>query len=290
MSFPVGIGIITYNRKDIVAGTIERVRALTRETGAAMVVADDGSGDGTLGMLRDLKVPVITGVNMGIAWNKNRALFMLAQILRCETVILLEDDTQPLRAGWETHWMQAARRWGHVNYAGEWMREQFLSGTGTADDPVRSKVVTAQCAAYSGAALTYAGYFDPRFTGYGHEHVEHTRRMIRVGYGGSEEKHNGAEQVVFHLIKGDVDVVPSTSHGTDAAVAKNLPVAQTLMGEQGYRAPWRDDRQMRQFRSETESCFAGNPARFALHGAAAEPPAARTGGGLMHRLLGGRGR
>jgi hypothetical protein len=285
MSFPVGIGIVTYNRKDIVGATIERVRALTRQPDAVLVVADDGSTDGTLEMLRAMRVPVVTGVNMGIAWNKNRALFLLSQKLGCETVILLEDDTRPTSPGWESQWMAAAQRWGHVNYAGDWLREHFLSGGGTANDPVRSKMVTAQCAAYSQAALTYAGYFDPRFTGYGHEHVEHTRRMIRVGYGGSEEQYDGAERVVFHLITGDVTMVDSTSHGNAAAVERNLQLARQLMGEQGYRTPWQDDRQLRQFRSEIESSFSDDPARFALHGASHTSPANAPKGGLLAQLF-----
>lgn len=95
MAFSVGIGIVTCNRRAILSDTIDQVRAFTRQPNAALVVADDGSRDGTLDMLRGKRVPVITGVNMGIAWNKNRALFMLADMLECETVILLEDDTQP---------------------------------------------------------------------------------------------------------------------------------------------------------------------------------------------------
>jgi glycosyltransferase involved in cell wall biosynthesis len=287
MSFPVGIGIITYNRKATVGATIERVRALTREPHAALVVADDGSSDGTLGMLRDMRVPVVTGVNMGIAWNKNRALFVLSQLLGCETVILLEDDTQPVAAGWESEWMTAARRWGHVNYAGGWMRQHFLSGSGTADDPVEATMVTAQCAAYSRGALAYAGYLDPRFTGYGHEHVEHTRRMIRLGYGGRVEHRNGKEQVIFHLITGGVEVVPTTSHGDAAAADRNLSLARQLMNEEGYRAPWGNDRQLRQFRSEAESSFAGDPLRFALHGTRADAvAAARPNRGLLARVWG----
>ena len=132
MSFSVGIGIVTFNRKDIVASTIDRVRQFTRDPDAVMVVADDGSSDGTLEMLREKQVPVITGVNMGIAWNKNRALFLLSHMLNCETVILLEDDTQPTRAGWEQEWITATRRWGHANFAADWMQEHFLSGAGTA--------------------------------------------------------------------------------------------------------------------------------------------------------------
>src|SRR5579875_2903068 len=94
MAFTVGIGIITFNRKQILRETIERVRTLTRADDVAWVVADDGSDDGTLPMLRAQQVPVITGLNMGIAWNKNRALFVLAHELGCRTVILLEDDAQ----------------------------------------------------------------------------------------------------------------------------------------------------------------------------------------------------
>ena len=89
MPFRLGIGIITFNRKELVGSTIDRVRALTREPDVALVIADDGSSDGTLEMLREKQVPVVTGINMGIAWNKNRALFLLSHLLGCESVILL---------------------------------------------------------------------------------------------------------------------------------------------------------------------------------------------------------
>ena len=65
MPFSVGIGIVTYNRKAILSDTIDRVRAYTSHPGAAIVVADDGSSDGTGAMLRERRVPVITGVQYG---------------------------------------------------------------------------------------------------------------------------------------------------------------------------------------------------------------------------------
>ena len=281
MSFPVGIGIVTYNRKAILSDTIDRVRALTRQPGAALVVADDGSNDGTLAMLRDKQVPVITGVNMGIAWNKNRALFLLSHMLGCETVILLEDDTQPTRAGWEAEWMKAAQRWGHVNYARELMQDSFVSGRGTADAPYVCKDVTAQCSSYSSAALTYGGYFDPRFRGYGYEHVEHTRRLVRAGYGGSETRVNDAEKVEFYLIKGDVAVVASKSFQNDEEEGRNLQLARGIMGEQGYRAPWGKDSEMRQFRSEVESAMQDGCDRFRLSGGPSGSPER----GIFSRLL-----
>lgn len=91
---------------------------------------------------------MITGVSMGAPRNKNRALFLLSHTLGCARVILLEDDTRLDKAGWEAEWIKAAQRRGHANYAGDWMREHFLSATDTTEKPVRSHVVTAQRAAF----------------------------------------------------------------------------------------------------------------------------------------------
>jgi glycosyltransferase involved in cell wall biosynthesis len=284
MSFPVGIGIVTYNRKEIVGETVERVRALTRQSDAMLVVADDGSTDGTLTMLRENQVPVITGVNMGIAWNKNRALFLLSHVLGCETVILLEDDTRPTQPGWEAEWIEAARRWGHVNFASDWMQEHILSGAGTINDPARSKLITAQCAAYSREALTYGGFFDSRFRGYGHEHVEHSRRLVRVGYGGTDERINNEEVVIYNLLKGQLTVVTTPSFRDLEQEERNFRLATTIMGQQGYRAPWGEDHELRQFRSETESAMRDGPDRFRLLPAqyrTSAPP----GRGVLSRLL-----
>ena len=280
----IGIGIVTYNRKDILAETVARVRRFTRQPEVEFVVADDGSTDGTLAWLRADSVPVVGGVNMGIAWNKNRVLFLLAELRRCEVVILLEDDTQPARSGWEDEWIDAARRWGHVNYAGAWMRDQFMAGAGTAADPVLSKVVTAQCSAYTSEALLYGGYYDSRFKGYGHEHVEHTRRLIRVGFGGTDEFMDGEKRVVFKLIDGHVMCVDTPSHFSQSDVDRNLEIARPLMSDQAYRAPWVNDIELKQFRSEMRSALDGWPNGFPLRGDRFGMPAAGLGSRLR-RLL-----
>jgi glycosyltransferase involved in cell wall biosynthesis len=277
MPFAVGIGIITYNRQQLLSDTIDRVRAFTAQPDVALVVADDGSSDGTLAMLRDKQVPVITGVNMGIAWNKNRALFLLSHMLNCETVILLEDDAQPSRAGWQHEWVAAAKRWGHVNYAAHWMRDHFESGAGTAADPVHSKLVTAQCSAYSQESLTYGGYFDSRFKGYGHEHVEHSRRLVRVGYGGTDELVDGKERVRYFMIKGDLTIAGSTSFFDKEQEERNLNLARGIMGQQGYRAPWGADAELRQFRAETQSAMSEGPDRFNLTRIQSHPGKAHRG-------------
>ncbi len=271
----IGIGIVTYNRKDMVRETIECVRRYTVRDDVDFVVADDGSTDGTLALLREMGVPVVSGVNMGIAWNKNRVLYLLGQLRRCEVVILLEDDTQPNAAGWEEEWIDGARRWGHVNLAGDWLKSGFVRGAGTAADPIMGRQVTAQCASYVRESLDYGGYFDPRFKGYGHEHVEHSRRLIRVGYGGTEHSAEGEGPLLFALITGSVTVHNPPSHYNKEQAERNLAVAHRAMGEQFYRVPWQTDEEMQQFRAEMTNALRNQPDGFGLRGAeqaAATPP------------------
>jgi len=256
MSGRLGIGVITCNRRDVLAETLARVRSHTPPP-FTLAVADDGSTDGTTDLMRAQGITVVTGPNMGVAWNKNRALFLLGTVLRCDVVILLEDDSYPVRDGWAEPWVQASERWGHVNLAGEWFRDSFLRGTGTIDDPILSKDVSAQCSGFSRSALLFGGYLDSRFRGWGHEHVEHTRRLLRVGYGGTYEEIDGEVRPIYRLLKGDIEVTNPPSHGNPADRDRNLLLCRQLLSEESYRMPWRDDTELQQFRAEIDQAMPG---------------------------------
>lgn len=252
LSLLLGIGIITYNRQAILSQTLDRVLEHTKHKRTILAVADDGSTDGTLDMLRARQVLTVTGRNMSIAWNKNRALFLLSELLRCDIVLLLEDDAYPSSDNWEIEWMNAAVRWGHANVAGPWLKEHFISGTGTSEDPILSKRVTAQCAVFSREALLFGGYFDPRFRGYGHEHVEHSRRLIRLGYGGVDQ-----HDALFNLLWGGLSFhsVPSSFDGKPDEVERNRQLAHELFSDFSYRAPWQNEEDARQLREEMRHSF-----------------------------------
>lgn len=259
-SIRLGIGIVTYNRRDVLHQTLRRVRSMTMHGPAELVVADDGSTDGTVEMLRATGVPFVTGVNMGVAWNKNRALYLLNARLRCDVVILLEDDTRPAQCGWERDWIDAALRFGHVNYAGPWFSDRFLGGAGTPADPIQCRLITAQCLAVTSGAIERAGYFDSLFRGFGHEHVEFSRRLIRVGFGGTDKDN----VVIYHLIHGGVSRVLAPSFGDPAQIERNLKIARELMVDQSYRMPWRNDEEMTQFLGEIDAAVARHPEGFTL--------------------------
>ncbi len=275
----LGVGIVTYNRCARLSETLDRVLQHTTYETTTIVIADDGSTDGTQDMLRARGVTVLSGANMGVAWNKNRALFLLAELCDCDVVILLEDDTYPVCDGWERDWIAAAERWGHANVARDCLRDGFIAGSGTLDDPIRGTLITAQCSVFSRNALRFGGYFDPRFRGYGHEHVEHSRRLARLGYGGADEEADGHRRTVFWMLRGGVDVADAPSTGNAESIARNLTLAHLLMSDESYRQPWSNEAEMHQFRAEMQSATISHrrPERIALparDGWSAEPSVA----------------
>lgn len=241
----LGIGITTYNRAGSLARTLESVARHTA-TPHALFVADDGSRDDTAALLRRLRVPHLSAPNRGVAWNKNRVLFHLHEVARCDVVILLEDDTVPQRDGWEAPWIEAARRWGHANFAGEWFADRFVSGAGTPEDPVLSPDISGQCVSFSRAALRTVGYMDTRFGRYGYEHCDHSERMLAAGFGGK-----AAEPPLYYLLRSELAVDASdTGDYRDELDRNALIYMQVKQSRRGHRWPWRTWGEMRRFLDE----------------------------------------
>lgn len=245
----LGIGIPTYNRSSMVSATIQRVRDLT-QFNPIILVSNDGSSDDTMEAISRIEgINVLDAPNAGIAWNKNRLLFNLHEIEKCDVVLLLEDDTQPTVYGWNVDWILACIRFGHVNFAPPWF-PQGGGGNGSWHDPLHSDVLTAQCSGFARQALSYVGYIDSRFGRYGHEHVEHTSRMIRMGYGGLT-KADGASKTFFLLSDG-LEIKDSISNFSQQHVDENAAIFQAIHHECAYRPAWRDEEQIRRLRSEME--------------------------------------
>jgi glycosyltransferase involved in cell wall biosynthesis len=247
----LGIGIITFKRKERLENTLNQVIAMTTPP-YELMVADDGSPDDTIQMLKDRNIDHVTGLNHGISWNKNRALFYLKAVRGCENIILLEDDTFPVLAGWERSWLRACTSWGHVNFASPWpwFRDTFVSGSGSVEDPFVSPLCSGQCTAFSREALEYVGYLDTRFRGYGYEHGEHSQRFLRMGFGGHAFPDHGGVQYRYKMLSGGLQVLDDHTFSTPAQVEQNEEIFHQIQNEGIYRAPWRTDQEMYELRSE----------------------------------------
>jgi glycosyltransferase involved in cell wall biosynthesis len=246
----LGIGVTTYNRCAKLDACVSRLQELTAAP-FHLVVADDGSTDGTLPFCAQREVVSVTGTNMGIAWNKNRALFFLHRILKCDPIILIEDDCYPNQRGWEMEWIEGARKWGHINFGGGWFREKVLSGDGTVESPFVSPSLSGQCAAFSDRALSVCGYLDSRFTGYGYEHAEHSSRLVRAGFGGEmQEAESGEFEPHYYLLGADLTVQTDESYRDEKSLAANWIAWERMYGDPIYRLPWRTKDEFQQFRRE----------------------------------------
>jgi glycosyltransferase involved in cell wall biosynthesis len=241
----LGIGVTTYNRSVLLRETLASIRRFTT-TAHDLVVADDGSTDDTRESLRAEQVPHIAGRNRGVAWNKNRALFYLKRVRRCDVVILLEDDTRPRAAGWELPWIEAAHRWGHANFAGPWFSELFISGSGTPSNPVLCGSTSGQCSCFSSDALETVGFMDTRFGRYGYEHAEHSHRMLRAGYGGT------AAPDLYYLIASDLEVIWDDNEANRRDLVENERIFHDIVGPDAtaLRPPWRSSREKRDLLTE----------------------------------------
>ena len=256
MTASLGIAITTYNRRDTLLSTLAELRRLT-SVPFELVVCDDGSSDGTIEAVRGLGVDVVGGNNRGIAWNKNRGLFYLSQSRRCETILLLDDDVRPVMHGWEQEWIAACARFGHVNYIPPHYRRDLLAGNMTASKPGIGPVVGGMAIGQSAAALSCVGYMDVRFGRYGHEHSDFTGRFLRAGFGGFVYRTAGVAQTLYYLIDGGIELLAGPGSGTNEDLERNARLLGQLAADPLYRAPWRDDAEMRHFMADMPSCFQG---------------------------------
>lgn len=267
----VGVGVITYNRCERLHHTLNELLRYTLHP-CCWVVADDGSTDGSPDMVRSQfpGMAMVTGDNHGVAWNRNRALWWLHIVQRCDVAILIEDDTSPMQIGWEADWIAAAQLHGHINLAGEWFSGGFLRGSGTVADPIASMGVSGQLSAFSRDAIDHVGFYDSRYRGYGMGHVEHTFRMIRAGYGGEvvtgaagdfdewQLRQTGATlpprppEALFYLLSSPIQVTNDSSyrHTDPDAEHRNIRHFASTVHDQVHRTPWSSDGQMLQFRAE----------------------------------------
>jgi glycosyltransferase involved in cell wall biosynthesis len=285
---PLCIAVITFNRCSRLRKTLAAIEMFTT-TPYSLFIADDGSADGTGDFLRAAGIAHHSSRNRGVAWNKNRALFNFLQATKAQTLIMLEDDTAPTQTGWEQDWIEAVQRYGHVNFGGDWFLTDHEIGRGTAQEPIDSDTLTAQCSAFSRQALQKAGFFDSRFRGFGCEHVEHTERLVRAGFGGFLETTENGGKYHFYLLRAPLRVARIDSFGTDDSIAAAKITYATIKDGPIYRDPWQNDDEKQIFLAEMTA------SGIDITQFAETPPAAQTAPAepkprppWYRRLLGGK--
>jgi len=239
-----GIAIITYKRPAYLDSCLAAVRAKTSSSHEIMVFCDSDDDPESQAVCAKHRVDAIFAQNQGVVWNKNRGLFHFMARTSCDPIILLEDDTVPTEPDWLGKWVEAAGRWHHVNFSHPALFSQGrspFSGDGTPQQPHIHGLVTGQCTAVSRHAMQVGGYLDTRFKGYGHGHVEWTRRHARLLYKGIVPGYSDT-QVLFVSIHGGLKAENAPSFRNEEDVARNgLLLGKAINETQGYMEPWQSD-------------------------------------------------
>jgi glycosyltransferase involved in cell wall biosynthesis len=199
-----GVAICHYNRFDNIKTVIEAVKDTT-PADTKIVICDDGSDFtqwqeavklddekvleiGARVTLEDF-IPqnfiTIRGPNLGVAANKNRALWALQD---CHYLCILEDDLYPTEKGWFEQYEQASQLSGIHHFCRVQDKEvletvdafgSFMQANGLT--PIYGPSPRGDLTFCTRRVVERVGAFNPRFRGAGYAHGEWSKRCARGG-------------------------------------------------------------------------------------------------------------
>lgn len=180
MSEPIrGVAICHYDRQEHLADIVRAVEQ-TVPKNTKIVVCDDGTPDYT---------PVhdtieIIGKNLGVAANKNRALWALQD---CHFVCILEDDLMPTQEGWFEKYEIATMMSGIHHFCR--VQDKMVDSKASDFDkymqeggftPIYGPSPRGDLTFITKAVIEKVGAFNPRFRGAGYAHGEWSERVHRA--------------------------------------------------------------------------------------------------------------
>jgi GT2 family glycosyltransferase len=189
ISNDIGVGILCYNRRDSLARLIDSINNNTDLRRTTVFISDDNSDDPQMLMYLDqlVKYPHFVVIRnhetLGVAGNTNRLLRCLK---RFKYGILLNDDVEILKYGWEHFYVEAMRRTGmhHFLYLQEGVYGA-KSGAIFRKDQIDLRVVQEKphgaVLAFSNRMLEKCGYFNESYGRYGMEHVDWSLKPHEFG-------------------------------------------------------------------------------------------------------------
>lgn len=239
----LGIAITTFNRAEHVIKQIQLIRKFSLGE-YELIICDDGSSDNTIDLLDKEDVSYISGKNKGIAWNKNRGLYYLANYTSSDVFLLLDDDILPSMYGWDVEWCQGALLHGHINFIASYVKKHLVFGDCRANNPGLSPLVQGAAIAINREILPLVGYIDNRFGRYGHEHTEYTNRIIKTGFGGIIRKDN---TMLYAVMDSGLELLNLPSNGSIEEAKKNEPLLYQLSKEPIFRQPWFSEQERQEF-------------------------------------------
>jgi GT2 family glycosyltransferase len=182
ISNDIGVGILSYNRIASIRRLIESIRKYTDLYRTTIFISDESTNPEVskyLSTITDMVV-MTNQQRLGVAGNTNRLLRCLS---RFRYKILLNDDVEILRMGWEKFYFDVMLKTGYHHFCARQLGVYNTSDVGTASVVNGITITTIQerpqgaVLALDNVAFDKVGYFDEMYGLYGMEHVDWSRRV-----------------------------------------------------------------------------------------------------------------
>lgn len=185
----IGVGIMSYNRKQCLKRLVDSVIKFTDLRSTKIFISDDGSTNKeTVDYLESISknpniIVIRNDTNLGVAGNNNRLIRCLS---RFGYGLILNDDIEIVQPEWEYFYVEAMRKTGihHFQY-----REPGVYGAekgelvNKGEFHIRKVMDRPQGAvlAFTRDMLVKCGYFDESYGKYGMEHVDWSMKPFEFG-------------------------------------------------------------------------------------------------------------
>jgi len=220
--------VTTYNRINYFKKFYESwVDTISEDFDHTLIVADDGSNDGTIKLLKSLESKnfiVIYNKRLGVAGQTN-SMFSRSINIGFDFGFKADDDVYFKRKGWDRIYFEAYKSSGfdHLCYYNNSWRYQRRNVI--AKDMVSSQTCVLDCLGcfwtFTPKLLGTVGYFDTKNFGFmGHEHIDFSMRCCRAGFNNRFDffdAKNSNDYIGMHLKKGGY--VPSLK-GSEQSVVR----------------------------------------------------------------------
>jgi GT2 family glycosyltransferase len=214
VSNEIGVGILSYNRSESLRRCVSSIMTNTDLDKTTVFISDDNSScEKVKELLRQYEqtgkfVVLHNNERLGIAGNTNRLLRCLS---RFNNIILLNDDVEVLKHGWDSFYFNAMDDTGYKHFIhrqvgiyGATSGSEIKVGRTTllrTDDKPQGAIL-----AFTADCVDKVGYFDEKFGLYGMEHVDWSTKVYEMGM----------QNVGFYDIKGSSEYF--TLHNEASAV------------------------------------------------------------------------
>jgi len=256
------LGITTYNRLEYLKKCVASWnQTRNKEHHWTLVIADDGSNDGTRDYLHDLdrdgnpEIWTMSYERRGVHYQKNM-LLEFAERSHIDFAFMCEDDMVFLHPGWDDLYYSVAMETGfhHLVFFDPIWNEKYREGGGYKHPvcynglccQVKNKCIFGCFWTFTKKVIEEVGYFDlDKFGLCGHGHIDYSWRCARAGFNTMENVYDAMGSEGYLTIQGGEnyqDSIPSEQREAMAYLEQRLADKENTLREDRIYIPWNESR------------------------------------------------